>query len=137
MVATCSPYWEMSRPGGPSCPRTMGRGRRSLVAEGRSRPGGSRVRITGIRSRLVELPFDGPFRPAWGRGRVQTGLTFVLYEVATDEGLVGIGAGHGGIESQVAIDRFIVPHLIGQDPTEIERHAAMLRDAEIMGPPPY
>jgi L-alanine-DL-glutamate epimerase-like enolase superfamily enzyme len=95
------------------------------------------VRITGIRSRVVEIPLDAPFRPAWGRGRVQTLLTFVLFEVATDDGLVGIGAAHAGPEAAVAIDRFITPHLLGQDPTEIERHAAMIRDAEIMGPPPY
>jgi L-alanine-DL-glutamate epimerase-like enolase superfamily enzyme len=95
------------------------------------------VRITGIRARLVEIPLDAPFRPAWGRGRVQTALSFVLYEVGTDDGLVGIGAAHGGLEAAVAIDRFVTPHLLGQDPTQIERHAAMIRDAEILGPPPY
>ena len=95
------------------------------------------MRITGVRSRLVELPLDAPFRPAWGRGRVQTKLVFVLFEVGTDEGLVGVGAAHGGLEAAVAIDRFITPHLLGQDPTQIERLAAMIRDAEILGPPPY
>jgi D-galactarolactone cycloisomerase len=95
------------------------------------------VRITGVRSRLVELPLAAPFRPAWGRGRVQTALVLVLYEVGTDTGLVGLGAAHGGPEAQVAIDRFVTPHLIGQDPTEIERLAAVIRDAEILGPPPY
>ena len=79
------------------------------------------MRITGVRSRLVELPLDAPFRPAWGRGRVQTKLVFVLFEVGTDEGLVGVGAAHGGLEAAVAIDRFITPHLLGQDPTQIER----------------
>jgi D-galactarolactone cycloisomerase len=99
--------------------------------------GGSSLRIVGIRGRVVEIPFDAPFRPAWGRGRVQSSLVFVLYEVATDDGLVGIGAAHAGLEAAVAIDRFITPHLLGQDPSEIERHAAMIRDAEILGPPPY
>ena len=93
--------------------------------------------IAGIRSRLLELPLAAPFRPAWGRGRVQTTLPMVLYEVGTDTGLVGLGAAHGGLEAQVAIDRFVTPHLIGQDPTEIERLAAIIRDAEILGPPPY
>jgi D-galactarolactone cycloisomerase len=95
------------------------------------------MRITGVRSRLVELPLDEPFRPAWGRGRVQSTLTLVLYEVVTDDGLVGLGAAHGGLETAVAIDRFVTPHLIGQDPTQVERLAAMIRDAEILGPPPY
>ena len=31
----------------------------------------SGMRISGVRSRLVEFPLDAPFRPAWGRGRVQ------------------------------------------------------------------
>jgi D-galactarolactone cycloisomerase len=95
------------------------------------------MRITGIRSRLLEFPLAAPFRPAWGRGRVQTALVLVLFEVGTDTGLVGLGAAHGGPEAQVAIDRFVTPHLIGQDPTEIERLAAIIRDAEILGPPPY
>jgi hypothetical protein len=95
------------------------------------------MRITGIRSRLLEFPLAAPFRPAWGRGRIQTALVLVLYEVGTDTGLVGLGAAHGGPEAQVAIDRFVTPHLIGQDPTEIERLAAIIRDAEILGPPPY
>jgi L-alanine-DL-glutamate epimerase-like enolase superfamily enzyme len=37
----------------------------------------------------------------------------------------------------VAIDRFVTPHLIGQDPTRVERLAAITRDAEILGPPAY
>src|SRR5215218_6992967 len=79
------------------------------------------MRITGIRSRLLEFPLAAPFRPAWGRGRVQTALVLVLFEVGTDTGLVGLGAAHGGPEAQVAIDRL----------------AAIIRDAEILGPPPY
>ncbi|MBO0871334.1 MAG: mandelate racemase/muconate lactonizing enzyme family protein, partial [Micromonosporaceae bacterium] len=95
------------------------------------------MRISGVRSRLVEFPLGAPFRPAWGRGRVQSTLVMVLFEVGTDEGLVGLGAAHGGLEAAVAIDRFITPHLIGQDPTRIEWLGSMLRDAEILGPPPY
>src|SRR5690242_17566419 len=95
------------------------------------------MRIDRIRSRLVELPLDAPFRPAWGRGRVQSALVLVLFEVETDDGLIGRAAAHGGLEAMVAIDRFVTPHLLGQDPTEIERLAPVIRDAEILGPPPY
>jgi len=95
------------------------------------------MRIDRIRSRLVELPLEAPFRPAWGRGRVQSALVLVIYEVVTDTGLVGLGAAHGGLEAMVAIDRFVTPHLLGQDPTDIERLALIIRDAEILGPPPY
>lgn len=95
------------------------------------------MRVTGVRSRLLEFPLDAPFRPAWGRGRVQSTLLMVLFEVGTDDGLVGLGAAHGGQEAAVAIDRFVTPHLLGQDPTQVERLAAVIRDAEILGPPPY
>jgi len=95
------------------------------------------MRITGIRLRLTELPLDGPFCPAWGRGRAQTALTVLLCEVHTDEGLVGLGAAHGGLEAAVTIDRFVAPHLLGQDPGQVERLAAVIRDAEILGAPAY
>jgi L-alanine-DL-glutamate epimerase-like enolase superfamily enzyme len=61
----------------------------------------------------------------------------VLFEVGTDGGLVGLSAAHGGLEAAVAIDRFVTPHLLGQDPTQVERLAGTIRDAEILGPPPY
>jgi L-alanine-DL-glutamate epimerase-like enolase superfamily enzyme len=96
-----------------------------------------RMRITGVRSRLVEFPLAAPFRPAWGRGRSQTSQTVLLFEVATDDGLVGVGSAHGGLEAAVAVDRFVTPHLLGQDPTRIERLAAVIRDAAPLGPPPY
>lgn len=95
------------------------------------------MRVTGIRSRLLEFPLPAPFRPAWGRGRMQTALTMVLVEVATDTGLVGLGTTSGGREAMASVDRFVTPHLIGQDPTRIEYLAGVLRDAEILGPPPY
>ena len=75
--------------------------------------------------------------PAWGRTRVQSTLELVIYEVVTDDGLVGVGAASGGHANAVAMDRLVTPHLIGQDPTDIERLAGIIRDAEIMGPPPY
>jgi D-galactarolactone cycloisomerase len=95
------------------------------------------MRITGIRLRLAELPLDAPFRPAWGRGRVQTELAVVICEVRTDNGLVGLGAAHGGLEAAVTIDRFVTPHLLGQDPCQVDRLAEVIRDAEILGAPAY
>lgn len=95
------------------------------------------MQIAGVRSRVVEIPLHAPFRPAWGRGRVQSALVLVLFEVATDEGLVGLGAAHGGLEVAVAADRFVTPHLVGQDPTNVERLSTLIRDAEILGPPLY
>lgn len=95
------------------------------------------MKITGVRSRVVEFPFDPPFRPAWNRGRTQPSLVLVVFEVATDAGLVGIGAAHGGLEAAVAVDRFVTPSLLGQDPTLVERISPILHEAEILGPPVY
>ena len=95
------------------------------------------MRITGVRSRHVEMPLAAPFRPAWGRGRVQSTLEFVLFEVGTDTGLVGLGAASGGLATAIAVDRFVTPHFIGEDPADVERLARIVRDAEIMAPPLY
>jgi D-galactarolactone cycloisomerase len=95
------------------------------------------MRITGVRSRHVEMPLDAPFRPAWGRGRVQSTLEFVLFEVGTDNGLVGIGAANGGLATALAADRLVTPHFIGEDPADVERLAKIVRDTEIMAPPLY
>lgn len=95
------------------------------------------MRVTGVRSRVVNFPLDAPFYPAWSRGRAQTSLEMAIFEVVTDDGLVGVGATTGGLTSAVAIDRFVTPHLIGHDPTDIEQFARVIRDAEILGPPAY
>ena len=84
------------------------------------------MRITGLRSRVVAFPLEAPFVPAWGRGRVQSTLEFVLYEVITDDGLVGVGAAGGGLADALAMDRLVAPCFVGQDPADIEglSHAA-------------
>jgi D-galactarolactone cycloisomerase len=95
------------------------------------------MKITSIKSRVVDMPLSADFRPAWARGRVQTNILLVIVEVATDAGITGIGVAHAGAEAAIAIERFVAPHFIGQDPTRIELLAAVLRDAEILGPPLY
>jgi L-alanine-DL-glutamate epimerase-like enolase superfamily enzyme len=93
--------------------------------------------ITDVVTRLVEFPLDAPFHPAWARGRNMAVLQMVLIEVETDEGITGIGAAHAGPEAIVAIDRFVKPYWVGEDPLAVERLTAVLRDAEILGPPVY
>ena len=93
--------------------------------------------ITDVLTRLVEFPLDAPFHPAWARGRNMAVLQMVLIEVETDEGITGIGAAHAGPEAIVAIDRFVKPYWVGEDPLAVERLTAVLRDAEILGPPVY
>lgn len=98
---------------------------------------GDILQIVRIRSRIVDLPLPAPFHPAWARGRNQTNILMVLVEVETDAGITGYGAAHAGPEAAICIERFIAPYFLGQDPTRVECLAAVLRDAEILGPPIY
>jgi D-galactarolactone cycloisomerase len=95
------------------------------------------MEITRIRSRVVDLPLEGEFRPAWMRGESQTNLVLTLVEVETDEGITGIGAADAGAEAAIAIDRFVTPSFVGQDPTRVERLTEVLREAEVLAPPLY
>jgi D-galactarolactone cycloisomerase len=95
------------------------------------------MKITRVHSRVVDLPLPAPFHPAWARGRNQTNILMVLVSVETDAGIIGHTSAHAGLEAAVSVDRFVTPYLLGQDPTAIERLTAILRDAEILGPPVY
>jgi L-alanine-DL-glutamate epimerase-like enolase superfamily enzyme len=95
------------------------------------------MQITRIRSRVVDLPLAAPFHPAWARGRNQTNVLMVLVAVETDAGVVGHTAAHAGAEAAICLERFVAPYFVGQDPRRVERLAAVLRDAEILGPPMY
>lgn len=95
------------------------------------------MEITRIRSRVVDLPLEGEFRPAWMRGESQTNVVLTLVEVETDEGITGIGAADAGAEAAIAIDRFVAPSFLGQDPTRVERLTDVLREAEVLAPPLY
>src|SRR5437870_4585873 len=98
---------------------------------------GDLVKIERITCRVVDFPLEREFHPAWARGRNQPNLLMVLVEVETDDGLTGVGAAHAGLEAAVAIERFVAPYFIGQDPTYVERLAPVIRDAEILGAPVY
>lgn len=95
------------------------------------------MHITRVHGRVVDFPLPAPFHPAWARGRNQPNLLMVLVSVETDAGITGYTAAHAGPEAAIAVERFVSPYLIGQDPTAIERLTAILRDAEILGPPAY
>src|SRR4030081_2182513 len=98
---------------------------------------GRLVKIERVTCRVVNFPLEREFRPAWARGRNQPNLLMVLIEVATDDGLVGIGAAHGGLEAAITIERFVAPYFVGQDPTYIEKLVPVLRATEILGAPVY
>jgi D-galactarolactone cycloisomerase len=93
--------------------------------------------VTRVSSRVVELPLPADFHPAWGRGQVQRSFFITVVEVETAGGVTGVTAAEAGLEAAVAIDRFVAPHLIGQDAAAPERFISVLRDAEILGSPVY
>ncbi len=95
------------------------------------------MKIERITCRVVDLPLEREFHPAWARGRNQPNLLMVLIEVDTDEGIKGVGAAHAGVEAAITIERFVAPYFIGQDPTLVERLVPVLRDTEILGAPVY
>lgn len=78
------------------------------------------MRITGLRSTPVAVPFHQQERWAYG-GR--DGLTSVLVEVDTDEGLVGLGEAGAYPSSEVvlAVIRSVEGFVVGEDPFAIER----------------
>ncbi len=95
------------------------------------------MKIESITCRVVDFPLEAEFHPAWARGRNQPNLLMVVIEVRTDDGVVGIGAAHAGLEAAITIERFVAPYFLGQDPTKVERLVPVLRDTEILGAPVY
>jgi D-galactarolactone cycloisomerase len=95
------------------------------------------MRIERVVCSVVDFPLAREFHPAWARGRNQPNLLMVLIKVETDEGITGIGAAHAGLEAAIAIERFVAPYFVGEDPLFIERLVPVLRDAEILGAPVY
>jgi L-alanine-DL-glutamate epimerase-like enolase superfamily enzyme len=93
--------------------------------------------ITRVRSRVLDLPLPDDFRPAWGRNAIQRNLLITLVEVEVESGIVGITAAEAGPEAAIAVDRFVKPHLLGQDACEPERLNRIFSDAEILGAPVY
>jgi L-alanine-DL-glutamate epimerase-like enolase superfamily enzyme len=78
------------------------------------------MRITGLTTTVVAVPFRREERWAFG-GRA--GLTAVLLEVETDEGVVGLAeaAGYPTPEIVLAVFRSLEPLVLGEDPRRIER----------------
>ncbi|OLB99811.1 MAG: hypothetical protein AUI15_08280 [Actinobacteria bacterium 13_2_20CM_2_66_6] len=90
-----------------------------------------------MRSRVLDLPLPAEFRPAWGRNEIQRSFYMTLIEVETAAGITGVTAAEAGPEAALSVERFVSPHLIGQDAAAPERLAGVLRDAEILGSPVY
>ena len=75
--------------------------------------------ITGVRATPVYVPMRHPLRWSFG---VEPGLTRVIVEVLTDEGLVGLGESNGGRDLAAAVTQ-CQPLFVGLDPLEVGRIA--------------
>jgi glucarate dehydratase len=76
------------------------------------------MKITDLRATTVTVPLEAPLRHSngahWGR------FVRTVVEVATDEGLVGLGEmGGGGQGAELAFEG-LKPHLLGHDPFQLE-----------------
>lgn len=75
--------------------------------------------ITGVRATPVFVPMHHPLRWSFG---VEPGLTRVIVEIVTDEGLVGLGESNGGRDLAAAVIE-CQPLFVGIDPLEVGRIA--------------
>ena len=76
------------------------------------------MKITAITMQEYRWPRAKPITNGM---HTYTHVDYALVKIATDEGITGIGLGHGG-EIERAIDRDIsAPLLIGEDPIDVER----------------
>lgn len=82
------------------------------------------MKITAIDAQVWGTRFPGEAHPAWAPGVVYRDWRTTVFEVRTDEGITGIGAGVG---TPAYVHDVVGPRLVGQDPFAIERHTDTLR----------
>jgi muconate cycloisomerase len=88
----------------------------------------STLKITQVTTIPVEIPINAQRAIRSGRGS-HTTSPFLIVQVYTDEGVVGLGevsctaawSGEDHFTAARMIDTYLAPQLLGQDPTEIER----------------
>lgn len=79
------------------------------------------LRITGLKTTLLSLPFSRP--TLWPNGRWE-GLTTVLVEIETDRGIVGLGESICLQNPATSVEEYVrgcEPLLVGEDPFDCER----------------
>jgi glucarate dehydratase len=77
------------------------------------------MRIIDIKATPVYVPMHHPLRWSFG---VETGMTRVIVELLTDEGMIGLGESNGGAQLAAAILE-ARPLVVGLDPVEAARIA--------------
>ncbi len=82
------------------------------------------MKITGITTDIISLPFDHGGPPVGWGGRAWTRLDTLLVRVDTDDGLSGYGEafGYNAIPAtKAALETMIAPLLLGRDASDIEQ----------------
>ncbi|MCG8634982.1 MAG: mandelate racemase/muconate lactonizing enzyme family protein [Desulfobacterales bacterium] len=74
------------------------------------------MKIERVKATAVSIPFDAPY--TWSVGEY-TGITRVIVEVFTDDGIVGLGEAPSW-ECEAEINGHMAQRLIGADPFDIE-----------------
>jgi glucarate dehydratase len=75
------------------------------------------MRIVDVRWTPAFIPIEAPLRYAFGS---HPGFSRIIVEVITDEGLIGLGECYGGASREGQLSE-MRPHLIGEDPFNLER----------------
>ena len=75
------------------------------------------MKITDVRWTPAFIPIEAPLRYAFGS---HPGFSRIIIEVETDEGITGLGECYGGA-SRLGQLAEMKPHLIGEDPMNMER----------------
>ncbi|HVC45957.1 MAG TPA: enolase C-terminal domain-like protein [Terracidiphilus sp.] len=75
------------------------------------------MKITDIRWTAAFIPIEAPLRYAYG---AHSGISRVIIEVDTDEGITGLGECYSGPSREGQL-REMRPQLIGEDPFQLER----------------
>jgi D-galactarolactone cycloisomerase len=75
------------------------------------------MRIATVTARVVTTDYTGEVWPAWSPGTRWRGTQATIYEITTEDGLTGIGAGRG---LPAVVDEVVAPLLAGRDASHIE-----------------
>ena len=99
------------------------------------------MKITGLKTQWLKVPYEKPFAPTWYPGRRETHQHILLVRVSTDEGLEGYGCGEFPFGLTPTYMQFlqdmVAPWLIGQDPMMIEKLACRMKGDSRLGPRPW
>lgn len=71
------------------------------------------MRITAVEPILLSIPLR---RPVWIAGRAIPGREYTVVRIHTDEGLTGVGFVLGGKLVHQAVEGYLAPLLVGEDP---------------------